>query len=250
MFLVDDDIVLRTVAFGPGPETVLALNGWSANWECWQPTFEVLSRTTRCLSYDTRGTGNSSAPAHTVGLTALVDDVFRVLDAHEVDTAVLAGESLGGFVALHAVLRDPTRFKGLATVCAPAKVEPGTTAALSAGARADYLATIEFFAQLCLAPEAGSAHLGRWGAWLFRDADPEVAARLFEVCHGHEPDLSQIRIPTVVIHGEGDAVVPVAVGREMAATIPGARYVELAGACHAPTVTRPTEVAAAIRSLF
>ena len=43
MFLIDDDLFLRTVSFGGGPATVLALNGWSASWEAWQPTFEVLA---------------------------------------------------------------------------------------------------------------------------------------------------------------------------------------------------------------
>ena len=88
MFLRIDDRVLRTVAFGPGPDTVLALNGWSAAWEAWQPTFEVLSATMRCVSYDTRGTGHSPADPAAIHLDGLVDDVFRVLDAHRVERCV------------------------------------------------------------------------------------------------------------------------------------------------------------------
>ena len=72
--------------------------------------------------------------------------------------------------------------------------------------------------------------------------------RLFECCYGLDPDLSAIRVPTIVVHGDADLVVPIDAGRAIAATIPGAQLVELPGACHAPTVTRPAEVAQVIRS--
>lgn len=248
MFIHDGATIIRSVAFGPGPHTVLALNGWSASWEAWQPTFEVLSTDTRCISYDTRGTGNSPAPAEALSLDRLVDDVFRVLDAHEVEQAVLAGESLGGFVALNAVLRDPSRFTGLVTVGAPNEVGVAHTAPLIAGARSDYPATIAFFVALCL-NEPGFEHLHPWAETLFLSAPGEVAARLFEMCHGLIPDLSGITVPTVVVHGDADLVVPVAVGRQLAATIPDSRLMELPGAGHVPTVTLPDAVAAAIRSL-
>ena len=248
MFVRDGETMLRAVAFGPGPHTVLALNGWSSSWEAWQPTFEVLSTDTHCISYDTRGTGNSPFPAEGLTLDLLIDDVFRVLDAHGVEKAVLAGESLGGFVALHAVLRDPSRFRGLVTVGAPPAVGPATTGPLVTGARSDYPATIEFFVALCL-NEPDHEHLHPWGRSLFLSAPGEVAARLFEVCHGITPELAAITVPTVVVHGDADLVVPITVGRQLAATIPGARLVELPGAGHVPTVTWPREVAAAIRSL-
>lgn len=249
MFVRHDDIVLRSVAFGPGPDTVLALNGWSASWEAWQPTFEVLSATTRCISYDTRGTGSSPASVEQLSLDTLVDDVFRVLDAHQVDHVVLAGESLGGFIALNAVLRDPSRFRGLVTVGAPPVVDPASTGVLSDGARRDYPATVEFFVRLCLS-EPGLEHLYPWGESLFLSAPGEVAARLFEICHGAVPDLAAVAVPTVVVHGTADHVVPLSAGHYIASTIPGARLVELADGCHVPTVTRPDDVAAAIRSLF
>lgn len=248
MFLRSTESLLRTVAFGPGPSTVLALNGWSAAWEAWQPTFEHLSTDTRCISYDTRGTGSSRAAAESITLATLVDDVFRVLDAHGVDRCVLTGESLGGFVALNAALRDPSRFTGLVTVAAPPVVSPDAAGPLVAGARADYRATIELFVRRCFS-EPGSEHLYDWGEQLFLSADPEVAARLFECCYGVVPDLGAVKVPTVVVHGDADQVVPVAAGRFLASAIPGARLVELARADHAPTVTRSQEVAEVLREV-
>lgn len=250
MFVTRESAILRTVAFGPGPDTLLALNGWTAAWEAWQPTFELLSRTTRCISYDTRGCGASVGDAALITLDALVEDVFRILDAHEVDRCVLAGESLGGFVALNAALRDPSRFSGLVLIAAPPVIDAATTSARASAARADYAGTVRAFTRACFAPEVEEDHLLAWGEALFLGSGGEVAARLFEACVGHQPDLAAVEVPTLVVHGDQDQVVPVAAGRFLAATIPGARLVELVGASHAPTVTRPAALAEHIRSMF
>lgn len=251
MFLIHDDLFLRTVSFGGGPATVVALNGWSASWEAWQPTFELLSADVRCISYDTRGCGASRCLADNVTIDHLVDDVFRVLDAHQVDQCVLAGESLGGFVAMHAVVRDPSRFTSLVTVSAPPAVPSAHP--LSAAARADYPATVRSFARQCFAGDDSFAHdvdaLQAWGASLFLAADPEVAARLFEVCADAPLDPASIAVPTIVVHGEADAVVPVGAAHHLASTIPGARLVVLPGASHAPTVTRAAELAELLRGV-
>jgi pimeloyl-ACP methyl ester carboxylesterase len=92
--------------------------------------------------------------------------------------------------------------------------------------------------------------LHHWGTTLFSTADPLVAARLFEACYDSIPDIASITVPTVVLHGDDDQVVPFAAGEYLAATIPGAEWIPLAGTGHAPTVTRPVEVADALRRLF
>lgn len=243
MFLsLDDGAVLSTVAVGPDTRPLLALNGWSAAWQAWLPTFEIVSRHRRCVSYDTRGTGGSKAAASSITLSTLVDDAIRVLDAHGIERCTLAGESLGGFVALHAAIRHPDRFTDLVLVAAAPIVTEGIVGSRVDSARTDYPATIREFTRQCLnEPDAG--HLHHWGAHLFLAASAEVAARLFECAYDQPADLVAVCRPTTVIHGDADAVIPVEVGRYLANTIPGARFVELAGVGHAPTVTRPIEVA-------
>ncbi len=248
MFVQTLDALLSAVSFGPGPATVFALNGWSAAWQAWAPTFELLSTDVRCVSYDTRGTGGSTGNVGGVSLDALVDDAIRVLDAYGIEQCVIAGESLGGFVAQHVVLRHPDRFTGLALVASAPFVTADVVGSLVEGARSDYPATLERFVDQCLS-ESEAANLHHWGTTLFATADPLVAARLFEACYDSVPDISAISIPTVVLHGDDDHVVPFAAGEYLAAAIPGAQWIPLAGAGHAPTVTRPDEVATAIRGL-
>src|SRR3954470_18769961 len=99
----------------------------------------------RCIGFDHRGSGASSFPPESISPTALVDDLFRVLDHFEVETCVLAGESLGALPCLLAVLREPSRFDGLVLV-----------------------------------DGAPAAHVKRWARQILLRADPEAAARVFE----------------------------------------------------------------------
>jgi len=67
-----------------------------------------------------------------------------------------------------------------------------------------------------------------------RSASPECAYRYLKVCGEIDvrPLLADVAVPTLVMHVRDDAVVPMKVGREMAAGIPGARFVALEGRNH------------------
>ena len=60
------------------------------------------------------------------------------------------------------------------------------------------------------------------------------------------PDLGAIEVPTLVIHGGLDAIVPLARGEAAAETIRGAALVVIDDAGHVPTMTRPHEIVSAI----
>jgi pimeloyl-ACP methyl ester carboxylesterase len=240
--------ILHSVGLGPGPRTVLALNGWSATWQAWAPTFELLSRRLRCISFDTRGTGGSTGAPESVTLENLAADALAVLDAHGVERCILAGESLGGFIAMHLAAGNPDRVSALALVATPIQVTREHTAPLTVGARSNYPATVDAFVAQCL-PGDPAETLHHWGVHLFDQASPEVAARLFECCQDVAIDLSSIRQPTTIIHSKDDTIVPLASGRAIAAGIVGANMVELDAAGHAPTVTHPAVVAAEILRL-
>lgn len=247
MFLETTGALLNTVAFGTGPRTLVAHGGWVGSWELWQEPIQLLQSGWRCVAYDHRGAGASLAPTSSITPTALVDDLFAVLDAHDVDRCVLAGESLGALTCTLAVLRDPARFEGLVLVDGTPKADRASMAPLIDGSRSDYPSTVAFFVDACV-PDPDAEHLRRWGRQILLRADPEAAARILEV-HADEgvaPDFSAVPVPTLVVHGELDLIVPVAAGREVAGAIPDAELVVLADAGHVPTVTHPVEVAAAI----
>ena len=237
--------LLNTITMGSGSRTFVAHGGWVGGWELWQQPFELMQDSWRCIGYDHRGAGASTAPPESVTPQALVDDLFTVLDDVGAEDCVLAGESMGALTVLAACIAQPDRFRGLVIVDGI-----NATAGSSGPAdpvRADYRAYVEAFVDACV-PEPDSDHLRRWGRQILDRSDPEAAARMLE---SHEdaclaPELESITVPTLVIHGERDAIVPVDVGRQTAARIPGAELVVIPGAGHVPTITRPRDVVRAI----
>lgn len=239
--------LLNAVRIGDGTDTFVAHGGWVGSWELWQEPFRLMQDRWRCIGYDHRGSGASTAPAEAITPDALVDDLFTVLDTFEVERCVLAGESLGALTCALAVQRDASRFAGLVLVDgAPAANRQGL-ARLIEGSRSDYPDTVRWFVDACV-PEPDCEHIRRWGRQILLRADAEAAAAILEV-HADArvaPDFTKITVPTLVIHGEEDAIVPVAAAEMVASTAPDATLVRLPGTGHVPTLTRPADVVAAI----
>lgn len=251
MFLDINGCRVNTVSFGAGTRTLVAHGGWVGSWEVWQQPFELMSGTWRCVSYDHRGAGATVARPETITPEALVADLLAVLDALGIKRCVLAGESLGCVVALSAVLSQPHRFDGLVLVDGSGAVTDALRPLID-GSRTDFPETVRWFVDACV-PEPDSEHLRRWGRQILLRADPEAAARILD-CYLERDQarlpIERIAIPTLVVHGTADAIVPLAAGRAMAQAIPGATFLPLEGAGHVPTVTRPAEIAAAIQARF
>lgn len=245
MFVPAGGHLLNTVDLGHGPRTLVAHGGWVGSWELWQQPIELLQPTWRCIAYDHRGSGASTAPADAVTPEGLVEDLFTVLDVLDVQRCVLAGESMGALTVLAAVLREPERFSGLVLV--DGVTQTSGVPSRQDAVRAAYPDYVRAFVDACV-PEPDSEHIRRWGRQILMRADPEAAARMMEE---HEsprlaPDLASVRVPTLVIHGERDAIVPLEMGRAAAEAIPDAELVVIPGAGHVPTMTRPREVVGAI----
>ena len=254
MFISHNAAQLYTVEFGSGPRTILAHGGWTGSWELWSEPFTSLSKTWRTVAYDHRGTGASLAPVETISLENMVADVFAVMDSMNIEKCVLAAESAGGMVAVQAVLQQPQRFDGLVLVSSLLYNEKnGAEAAFIQGLKTNYEETIGRFVDACvLETEEDSREIRSWGRKILLRASPESAIRLLECTHGVDlrPNLPRVRIPTLILHGEQDAIVPLSDSEYIASQIPGSRLHIIKGAGHAPTTTCPGEVAGQINYFF
>ncbi|MEZ4771469.1 MAG: alpha/beta hydrolase [Caldilineales bacterium] len=252
MYIRRGDAEFFTVSFGAGPRTVLALGGWAGSWELWAGPFEILSRTWRTVAYDHRGAGATVAPVESISLETMAADVFTIMDALEIDRCVLAGESAGAAVVLHAAIMQPERFTGLVLVDAlyhrPAPQAPDP---FVLGLQANFEATVAWFVDACV-PEPDSAVVRRWGRQILARSGQEAAIRLYQSMDGIDmrPVVGDIALPALIIHGEQDALVPLEAACSLAEAIPNSRLVVLPDTGHVPTVTRPAEVAAAIDEYF
>lgn len=251
MLIPRDDARLHVQLFGQGPLTLLAIGGWTAPGQVWHDCFSHLPQW-RCASLDHRGTGLTHAPAGSISIAAMADDVLAVLDALGPGPCVLAAESMGCAVALQAALQAPGRLAGLVLCGAAWKPVPAERfEATAAQLRADHDGFVRGFVAACL-PEAKGPDLLRWGYRLLRASALDDAVALMGCRVGLEwpPALRQLALPTLLLHGSDDRIVPVADSRELAALLPRATLVELPGQGHAPMVTTPRELAWRIEQHF
>lgn len=243
---------MNVVAFGSNAPPLLLIGGWVGTWQVWRHVMELLSPEHRCVAYDHRGAGQTPAPLEDLHPEGMVDDVFGVLDALSIDRCVLVGESQGGFVAAMAVLRDPSRFLALGLVdTTPVHQPTETTDAFVGFLEKDPDAPLVPFADVCI-PEPDCDHVKRWLVQLLRESDPEARPALIRQMYGVDltDRLGEIEVPTTVIHGEHDQIWPLDAARTFAEGIAGAELTVIPGAGHVPMMTRPQQVADALRSLL
>jgi 3-oxoadipate enol-lactonase len=233
---------------GSGP-ALLLVNGWTASGLVWPDAWlRELETQFRVIRIDNRGTGWSRSAPAPYTMADLADDAADVLRACEVDEAIVLGISMGGMIAQELAMRHPRRVSRLILVATappvPAQLVPDPA---------------PFMAALA-APPAGTdlgLHFSMvWGAYSapeFLAAHPEVfdeiadqivrrvtpRRRVFDqlraVRSWQGPDrLRRLDVPTTVVHGDQDPLMPVGNGMRLSRLIPGAEYVELEGVGHLP----------------
>ncbi|MBX3614815.1 MAG: alpha/beta fold hydrolase [Burkholderiaceae bacterium] len=218
----------------------------------WQEPLAILSDDYIVVSYDHRGTGVSVSSADAITFDNLVADALAVLDAHGVDQCVLAAESAGAQTALAVAARYPERVTHLVIV--DGMYSRGVAVdddPFLQGLRSNYRATIERFVQLCV-PEPDSEHIKEWGRKLLARASPEaaIALRIVGAETDVADDIARVSQPALVLHGALDKIVPLDRARELVKALSKAELAILDDAGHVPTLTRPIEVANAIRSFL
>jgi 3-oxoadipate enol-lactonase len=238
-------------------EPVLLIMGLGLSGGAWWRTVPVLAQRLRVITFDNRGVGRSRAFSYAYTTAAMADDTATVLDAVGVERAHVYGISLGGMVAQVLALRHPERVRSLVL----GATSPGGPRAVRPTAEV----TAFFRRRPRMAPEEAAwesvpINYGpRCRAKHFERIEEDVAqrlaypfserayrAQLFAAAwHNCLGALSRITVPTLVVHGALDRVVPAANAHLMAERIPGARLRILEGVGH----LYPTEEPSADRQI-
>lgn len=258
MFLDIDGNRVFTLAFGAGPPTLLAHGGWVSNVEDWIATVAPLSATWRTVVYDHRGAGLTRVPVDRISPEALIDDVFRVMDATGIERCVLAGFSRGTVTAMRAVLARPDRFDGLVLLNGCGEVRaPGLPVVPrippSRWPGDTHEAHLNWFVERCT-PEPDVEHIRRWGMSILSQATIEAAERLFTMEAAEPIDWAQrlpaLHLPTLIVHGMLDPFYRIEDMRYTQSLLPDSELVIMEGSGHLPAMTRPLEVAETIVRFF
>src|SRR6516225_11174496 len=204
---------------------------------------------------DLPGHGRSAGPALAT-IVAMADWISDMLDsAGRVAKAHLIGHSMGSLIALETAARYPEKVSALSLIGTAATMTVGPDLLKAAEAN-DYAAIdmvsiwgLGFSAEL-----GGSLAPGLWmhgGAQaILQQSAPGVLHSDLSACNAYADALAsaaKVHVPTKVILGERDMMTPAKAGKALAAAIPEARTVVLAGAGHMLMTERPDELLAAIR---
>jgi pimeloyl-ACP methyl ester carboxylesterase len=247
-----DVSIAYLVAGGPGPDVVLVL-GWASNVEyLWNepvgaPFLRRLGSFSRLIMLDRRGTGLSDRVSELPSIEKRMDDVRAVMDSVGSERAVLFGVSEGGPMCITFAATYPERTSALILYGTFARIPfaedypigvPLEMFEAFATRAAEHWGTgvsLHGFAPSLAEDEAARASWARLERLSVSPAGIRTllrAAAATDVRH----ILPVVRVPTLVLHREGDRLMPIALGRYIAECIPSSRFVTLPGTDHAPTV--------------
>ena len=219
-------------------DPVLLIMGHAYGADMWYRTAPELAVSYRVIRFDNRGAGHSSDPPGPYPVPLLADDALAVLDAAGVASAHVYGVSLGGAIALQLTLDHPGRVRSLVLGCTAAAAEGASRSALSARVRTLLPAPVlnRMAARLLYGPDTPIS-LRAEDQQIVRSTRSTGRGRYGQVTGLAGFDvtgrLAEIRVPTLVMHGALDRVVPAANAQRLADGIAGARLVMFPRAGHA-----------------
>ena len=228
---------------------VVFLHAFPLHGGMWQAQHEALTNIARCVSFDIGGLGRSALPATPNMLEHIVDDLFTLLDYLHIPSAMLCGLSMGGYVALRAAERDAPRVSGLVL----ANTQPAADGNEAKLKRADGIrrlraegavAYVDNFIKAALCAntlEQQPTVVANARKMMLDSGIDGMASALVALSTRTDTSdsLPQIKVPTCVIAGEQDAVVPAAAMRAMAEKIPHASFHVLQHAGHLSNLEAP-----------
>lgn len=229
--------------------SVVFLHGYPLHRAMWGPQLETLSDRHRIILLDLPGYGTSKGQPVPDSLAGFAQSVAETLDKRVGGPSTIVGHSFGGYVALQLYRDRPDLFHGLALVSTRSEAD-------SPEAREKRLATAARLASPTEKLDVDATARG-----LLAEANWDVEAPLVELVRGMvasapnstivntlhaianradlTPVLADVKVPTLVVWGAKDGLIPPARTQALVAAIPGGRGVEIPGAGHLSPLEAP-----------
>jgi pimeloyl-ACP methyl ester carboxylesterase len=233
---------------GEGP-CVVFTHGTLMDYTMFQPQIDALKDGYRVIAYNHRARTHRWNEAY--DLRDLASDCLEILDDRRIDQCVLSGMSMGGFMAFEFARMHPDRLVGLILI--DTKAGPYSPDEREAVMRDYKMADTDGFlppvlTAICVAqcfgattieerPELVADWVRRWRKLPARSVYKEVCSWIGKA--DNRPDLSAITVPTLVLHGDEDAIFPVSIAEEIKAGIANARLAVIEGAGHTANLEQP-----------
>lgn len=238
----EDGAAIWWDASGPqeAPAVVLVM-GLAYPSDMWWRLVPVLAEQHRVVVLDNRGAGRTGdVPGTPYSVETMAADVLAVMDATGVGRAHLVGASMGGLIAQELALTAPERVLTLVLACthpgiSHAVMNPDAIAMLGDRGQLTPRQAAEASIPFNYAPGTPRERIEQ--DWAVRLPQASTPAGYLAQVHGTMgwtglPRIERLSVPTLVVHGEGDRLVPVENGRILADRIPGAELVTIPDANH------------------
>jgi len=241
-------------------KTILFVHGFPFDHTMWQKQVDELSKDYLCISYDIRGLGESPAGDGQYTMESFIDDLEMILDELKLDKPILCGLSMGGYISLRALERIKEKFS--AAILCDTKSEADNNEG-----KLKRAAGIKRIIKEGLAPFAKDFITNCFGDD-FKQSRKEELQKIIEKSSQFNPvgvkgsllamlsrtdttiSLSNIKLPTLIICGEQDALTPPSVMKDMFHRINKADFVEIPKAGHMAPIENPQMVNKAIRDFL
>lgn len=242
---------------GDGPPLVM-VQGAGVIGEGWRPQMDALRSRFTIVAFDNRGIGQSTVPPGRLCIEDMALDVAAIADTLRLERFHLAGHSMGGLIAQQVALSTPERILSLSFMCSFAHGRQAATLSM-----AMLLTAIRMRVGTRVMRRRAFTELILPSSYL-QGVDQAALADRLRPLFGHDlasqplfvmqqvgamsrfdagARLSALAgVPTLVVSATEDRIARLEYGRELAALVPGARFVEIGNAGHAVTIQRAEDV--------
>lgn len=243
-----DDIQLVYDDAGMGHAIVL-IHGYPFNRSLWTEQVEALSSRYRVVTPDLRGFGESDSSEGPVTMNRMAQDVAQLMDHLRIQQAVIAGLSMGGYVALAFIKQSPSRVKAL--VLADTRAQADTEEVKQTRLQQAEKALSEGMAGIAdamlpklLTPETVSKRpevVKRVRDMMLKTKPQGAASALLGMAEREDQRefISTVAVPTMILVGREDAITPVADSEKMQSKIAPSHLVVLDNAGHVSNLEQP-----------
>jgi 3-oxoadipate enol-lactonase len=237
---------------GQGSALLLVM-GHRFSGRMWEPVLDALAEQHRVLWFDNRGTGGSGATRDAT-IADLAGDAFAVLDAAGETAAHIFGVSQGGVVVQEMAMSAPERVTTMIVGCSGA-----LTADKPRAPKSRYiayylpqwlnlkLAPAALYGPAC-PPERRAADLELLRGEVFEPRGVIAQAKALAAYSVTLEQVAKISVPSLVLHGTADKVVPFAAGVELDQALPESKLIAYEGSGHNFVAEFPDRVAADVLS--
>lgn len=225
-----------------GKLPVVLIHGFPFSKAMWKPQVDVLQRDRHVIAYDVRGHGGSDAGDAQFTVEYFVDDLIGLLDHQGLQSVVVVGLSMGGYIALRAIERHPERFRGL-VLCDTRSEADGNEGKIKRAEQAKAVKTAgvknfaegfvkAVFYEKTFTTNAETVALIR--EIIERTSPLTIAGTLIALAARTDTTsaLTGINVPVLILVGEHDTLTPPSASHAMKEKIPNAEMHVIPTAAH------------------